>query len=95
MQLNASLTLADCTIHFSTRARLRSLGRIGVIPTVDGWTLRGCGVLLERRNRSVAPLVHCTPRPSAVLALVRGIALGFTATATLFATATATLPFIL
>ena len=48
--LSLSLTLSRCSLHLSTRAPLRSRGRFAIVPTVDGATVRGCGLLLEVRN---------------------------------------------
>jgi hypothetical protein len=80
----ASLHFATFSLHFSTRAPRRAIGPVGVIPTVDGWTVRGLGFMLEARGY---------PAPSRLLALTRGIVAGFTSSTALFAIAL--LPFII
>jgi hypothetical protein len=65
--IDLTFTFRASSLHFSTRARLRSIGQLGVVPTVDGWTLRGCGVLLEARGY---------PQSTRLGALARGVVVG-------------------
>ena len=79
----ASLHFASFSLHFSTRAPRRSIGPLGIVPTVDGWTVRGCGFMLEARGY---------PAPSRLLALARGIVAGSVGASAVYASL---LPFIL
>jgi hypothetical protein len=61
------------SVHFSTVTPRRSRGRVGIVATVDGYTLRGCGIMLETRavRRS-----HVDGEASALAAFGRGVVYG-------------------
>ena len=71
--LSLSLSFSTVSVHFSTVAPRRSRGRLGIVRTVDGYTLRGAGVMLETR---AAKLSHVDGSPSALAAFGRGVAYG-------------------
>ena len=71
--LSLSLKTSSGAVHFSTVTPRRSRGRVGIVRTVDGHTLRGCGVMLETR---AAKLSHADGSPSAIVEVGRGLVLG-------------------
>ena len=72
MSLSLSLKTSSGAVYFSTVTPRRSRGRVGIVRTVDGYTLRGCGVMLETR----AVRSHAGGSPSAIVEFGRGLVLG-------------------
>ena len=73
MSLSLSFKTSSGSVHFSTATPRRSRGRVGIVRTVDGYTLRGCGVMLETR---AAKLSHVDGEDSALAAFGRGLVYG-------------------
>jgi hypothetical protein len=71
--LSLSLSLSTVSVHFSTVPPRRSRGRVGIVRTVDGYTLRGCGVMLETRAVRSA---NAGDSPSAIVEFGRGLVFG-------------------
>ena len=71
--LSLSLKTSSGAVHFSTVTPRRSRGRVGIVRTVDGHTLRGCGFMLETR---AVKLSHVDGSPSAIVEFGRGLIYG-------------------